>query len=226
MRIWHISDTHTYHRLLEVPTDIDMVIFSGDCSNPRDPYPNEVEVRGFIDWYHSLKIPHKIFVAGNHDTSIEKRFVTNEDFKRGGIIYLENEDVTIEGIKIFGSPYTPTFGYGWAFNKDRNKLERIWRNIIDEDVDIVINHGPPKGILDLSTDRNGNIERCGDKSLLNRVKEVNPKLCLFGHIHNHLDIINQGTMKLSGLDTIFSNGSVVTDGRFGKLSSHGNVFEI
>jgi Icc-related predicted phosphoesterase len=211
---------------LEVPTDIDMVIFSGDCSNPRDPYQNEVEVRGFIDWYSTLKIPHKIFVAGNHDTSIEKRFVTNDDFKRGGIIYLENEDVTIEGIKIFGSPYTPTFGYGWAFNKDRNKLERIWRNIIDEDVDIVINHGPPKGILDLSTDRNGNIERCGDKSLLNRVKEVNPKLCLFGHIHNHLDIINQGTMKLSGLDTIFSNGSVVTDGRFGKLSSHGNVFEI
>jgi 3',5'-cyclic AMP phosphodiesterase CpdA len=38
MRIWHISDTHTYHNLLEVPTDIDMVIFSGDCSNPRDPY--------------------------------------------------------------------------------------------------------------------------------------------------------------------------------------------
>lgn len=226
MRIWHISDTHTYHRLLEVPTDIDMVIFSGDCSNPRDPYSNEVEVRGFIDWYRTLKIPYKIFVAGNHDTSIEKRLVTKEDFKRHDIIYLENEDVTIEGIKIFGSPYTPTFGYGWAFNKDRNKLERIWRNIIDKDVDIVINHGPPKGILDLSTDRNGNIERCGDKSLLNRVKEVNPKLCLFGHIHNHFDIINQGTIKLSVLDTIFSNGSVVKDGSFGKLSSHGNVFEI
>jgi hypothetical protein len=46
--------------------------------------------------------------------------------------------------------YTPTFGYGWAFNKDRTKLDRIWRNIIDEDVDIVITHGPPKGILDLS----------------------------------------------------------------------------
>jgi hypothetical protein len=28
------------------------------------------------------------------------------------------------------------------------------------------------------------------------------------------------------LDTIFSNGSVVTDGKFGKLSSHGNIFEI
>jgi Icc-related predicted phosphoesterase len=56
--------------------------------------------------------------------------------------------------------------------------------------------------------------------------EVNPKLCLFGHIHNHQDIINQGTMKLSGLDTIFSNGSVMKDGRFGKLTSNGNILEI
>jgi len=226
MRIWHISDTHTYHNLLEVPTDIDMVIFSGDCSNPKDPYNNEPEVRGFIDWYHSLKIPYKIFVAGNHDTSIENKFVTSEDFARGNIIYLENEDVIIDGIKIFGSPYTPTFGFGWSFNKDRTKLDRIWRNIIDEDVDIVITHGPPRGTLDLSFDRVGNLERCGDKSLLNRVMEVNPKLCLFGHIHNHQDIINQGTMKLSGLDTIFSNGSVMKDGKFGILTSNGNILEI
>jgi Icc-related predicted phosphoesterase len=226
MKIWHISDTHTYHRLLDVPTDIDMVVFSGDCSNPRDPYTNEPEVRGFIDWYSSLKIPVKIFVAGNHDTSIEKRLVTKEDFTKHGIIYLENESITIDGIKIFGSPFSPTFGYGWAFNKDRNKLERIWRKIIDEDVDIVINHGPPKGILDLSFDRAGNLERCGDKSLLNRVMEVNPKLCLFGHIHDSGDIINQGTMKLSHLDTIFSNGSVIKDGSFGRLTSNGNIFEL
>ena len=226
MRIWHISDTHTYHRLLEVPTDIDMVIFSGDCSNPRDPYPNEVEVRGFIDWFAALKIQYKIFVAGNHDTSIENKFVTSEDFARRNIIYLEKEDIIIDGIKIFGSPYTPTFGYGWAFNKDRTKLDRIWRNIIDEDADIVITHGPPKGTLDLSFDRAGNLERCGDKSLLNRVMEVNPKLCLFGHIHNCQDVINQGTMTLSGLQTIFSNGSVMKDGRFGKLTSNGNILEI
>lgn len=226
MKIWHISDTHTYHNLLEVPTDIDMVIFSGDCSNPRDPYSNEPEVRDFIYWYRTLKIPYKIFVAGNHDTSIEKKFVTKKDFEDRGIIYLENESITIDGIKIFGSPYSPTFGFGWAFNKDRTKLERIWRNIIDEDVDIVITHGPPKGTLDLSFDRAGNLERCGDKSLLNRVMEVNPRLCLFGHIHNSMDVANQGTMTLSGLDTIFSNASVMKDGRFGKLTSNGNIFTI
>jgi hypothetical protein len=49
---------------------------------------------------------------------------------------------------------------------------------------------------------------------------------LFGHLHNNNDIVNAGTQKISGLDTIFSNGSVVTDGKFGRLSSQGNIFEL
>jgi hypothetical protein len=49
---------------------------------------------------------------------------------------------------------------------------------------------------------------------------------LFGHIHNCDDVINSGTRTVDGLDTIFSNGSVVTDGKFGRLSSNGNIFEI
>jgi Icc-related predicted phosphoesterase len=81
-------------------------------------------------------------------------------------------------------------------------------------------------MLDLSYDRDNILEFCGDKSLMNRVKEIDPKLMLFGHIHNNKDIANAGTRKVYGLDTIFSNGSVVTDGKFGKLSSQGNIFEI
>ena len=34
------------------------------------------------------------------------------------------------------------------------------------------------------------------------------------------------TVILSGYDTVFSNGSVVTDGRFGKLSSNGNMITL
>ena len=226
MKIWHISDTHTYHDLLTVPEGIDMVIFSGDCSNPRDAYENEPEVRNFIHWFKTLPIKHKIFVAGNHDTSIERGLVTWEDFEAYNIIYLENEHITIEGVKIFGSPLTPSFGNGWAFNKPRHKLDRIWSNIIDTDVDIIVSHGPPKGILDLGIDRRHTMEFCGCKSLWNVIKSINPKLVLFGHIHNCDGVINAGTRTVDGLDTIFSNGSVVTDGKFGRLSSNGNIFEI
>jgi len=215
MKIWHIGDTHTYHDLLTIPPGIDMVIHSGDCSNPRDPYNNEPEIRNFIHWYKSLPIEHKIYVAGNHDTSIEKRLVTKIDFSGYNIHYLENDYIDIEGVKIFGSPHTPQFGQ-WAFMKDRSKLDRFWRNAIHEPCDIIVTHGPPKGILDKSYDRKNNMESCGDKSLLNLVLDI----------HNCKDIINAGMLKLSAYDTWFSNGSVVTDGKFGKLTSNGNIFEI
>ena len=225
MKIWHISDTHTYHGLLKVPEDIDMVIHSGDATNPRDPYASEQEMLNFISWFGSLPIKHKVFVAGNHDLCIERNLVTKIDFMKNGIVYLENDYAEVEGIKIWGSPFTPTFGQGWAFNKKRSALHDIWKEIPD-DVDIVVVHGPPKGILDLAYHQLNCIEFCGDEALRKRMYLLNPKLCLFGHIHNNEDIINAGTMKLSNHDTIYSNGSVVTDGKFGKLSSHGNTFEI
>jgi Icc-related predicted phosphoesterase len=226
MKIWHISDTHCYHNLLKVPSNIDMVIFSGDCSNPRDPYTNEHQVRQFIEWYFLLNIPIKIFVAGNHDTSIERKLILKEDFQKHNIIYLENESIVINELKIFGSPYTPSFGYGWSFNKNRNELENIWKNSIDKDVNIIITHGPPIGILDLTYNQYGKLERCGDVALLKRVMKVNPKLCVFGHIHNCRDINNQRTMKIGGLDTTFSNGSVMKDDEFGRLTSNGNIIYI
>lgn len=224
MNIWHISDTHTYHWLLSIPENIDMVIHTGDCSNPRDPYINEKQVRDFLTWYHSLPIKYKIYVAGNHDTSIEKGLVDKQTFNDLGIIYLENEDVVIEGIKIWGSPHTPTFG-DWAFMKARNKINSVWEHIPD-DADIIAVHGPPKGIMDLSYSRENVLEYCGCNALKKKVLSIQPKLFLSGHIHNCEDIINAGTLKLSAYDTIFSNGSVVTDGKFGLLSSNGNILKI
>lgn len=225
MKIWHISDTHGFHRMLEIPSDIDMVIHSGDGSNFRDIYKNEVEFQDFIYWYKRVPIKYKIFIAGNHDSALEKNiFNVKKQMEDSGIIYLENSDVTIEGIKIWGSPHTPSFG-NWSFMKARAKLDRVWKHIPD-DTNIIVTHGPPKGILDSSFDRNNNIERCGCNALKKRILDIQPTLVLFGHIHNCRDIINAGTLKLSAYDTIFSNGSVVTDGKFGTLSSNGNIFEI
>lgn len=225
-KVWHFSDTHTYHRGLDIPKNIDFAIFSGDSSNPRDPYQNEQEVLDFLVWFGTyVEAKYKIYVAGNHDSSIEKKFVKREKFKEYGIIYLENEFIEIEGIKIWGSPITPTFGE-WSFMKPRDKLFNLWQQI-PEDTNIVIVHGPPKGVLDLSYNRKNELEFCGCTALKKRILTIQPQLCLFGHIHNFEDIINTGTMKLTGYDTIFSNGSCVTDREFGKgITSHGNILEI
>lgn len=169
MKILTISDTHTLHSMIPLDNlkDIDMIIHSGDSSNIYNPYVNEHEVRNFITWFHSLPVKHKIFVAGNHDTSIEKRLITKDNFEACSINYLEHESITIDGINIFGSPYTPIYG-NWSFMKHRSKLDEYWKEI-PENTDILITHGPPKGIMDLAYSMDNQLEYCGDKSLLNHV---------------------------------------------------------
>jgi Icc-related predicted phosphoesterase len=227
MKIWHISDTHTMHGWLKTPDGVDIVIHSGDCSNPSNPYYNEPEVRNFIEWYKALPIKHKIFVAGNHDTSIEKRLVTPAEIKMNGIHYLENDGVEIDGIKFWGTPITPEFGTGWAWNRKRDKMNKLWQSI-PEDTDVVISHGPPKGVLDLTYNRVNELEFCGCSAMKKVMIKLNPKAVLFGHIHNFQDITNAGTMKIHGCDTIFSNGSCAYDGKFFNTEyfNNGNILEI
>jgi Icc-related predicted phosphoesterase len=208
---------------------IDVVVHSGDCSNWMDPYKNESEVRDFINWYKDIPVPYKIYVAGNHDTSIERRMVTKEDFVNNGIIYLENEEVVIDGIKFWGSPITPTFG-NWAFMKKREKIGILW-DTIPEDTNVLIVHGPPKGIRDLSFDRYGELEMCGCSALMKRCIKLKHslKLVAFGHIHNMDGVdTNQGVSYYSHLpETVFSNAACVYDGKFDLgLTSYGNIINI
>lgn len=227
MKIWHFSDTHQLHHNIEVPKDIDVAIFSGDCSNTSNRILNRDEVVNFLNWYESLDIPIKIFVAGNHDVSIEAGFVTKQDFEARRIIYLENDYKMVAGLKIWGSPITPDFNpKKWAFNKPRTELGKFWDNI-PLDADIVITHGPAQGMLDLAYDATGKLEFCGCYALYNRLLSVKPKFHMFGHIHNNNGIINSA-FKCTNAGIIYSNGSCVTDRKFSDLSylTNGNVFEI
>lgn len=57
--------------------------------------------------------------------------------------------VEIEGVRIFGSPYTPYF-VGNAFQYPLNREKIIW-NCIPDKLDLLVTHGPPAGILDLNS---------------------------------------------------------------------------
>ena len=221
MNIWHISDTHSYHNLLRIPSDIDMVIHSGDSTNYFDYFRNQPEFEKFIEWFSQLPIKYKVLIAGNHDAWAMKKYNVDK-VKKLGIIYLEHEFGYIEGKLIFGSPYTPTFE-NWHFMKDRSKLHRYWEEL-STGIDILVTHGPPKFMLDLSYSQNHQPEYCGDNALFKKVLEIEPQFHLFGHIHNSEDCYNEGIRKFR--DITFINSSVVTDGKFGELSSNGNIFKI
>jgi Icc-related predicted phosphoesterase len=218
---WHISDTHCLHDQLKVPKGASMVIHSGDCSNSRDSAINANEVLNFLEWFSSLAVEHKIFVAGNHDVSIERRLVTPEYIRSLGIYYLENEWGYIGGFNFWGSPISPSFGEGWSWNVSRHKTHNVWDNIPDQ-TDILITHGPPKGVLDLSRNAGGDIEMCGCKSLASKILQVKPKAVCFGHIHDSKDFKNAGLRKISSHATIYSNGCCILDGRM-ELVNNGNI---
>jgi len=224
MRIWHISDTHGNHKSLEVPKDIDIVIHSGDASNSINPRENLVEFVDFFDWFASLNIPNKVFVPGNHETSVDRGLFPKQNFEDSGIHFLRESSVVISGLNIWGSPITPTYGQ-WSFMVARHKTDRYWQQIPD-DTDILVTHGPPFGVLDGTYDVDGRYDFCGDRALQKRVFALNPKLMCFGHIHNCKDIVNAGTRTVAGKQTIFSNGSCSTDGKRGILTSNGNVITI
>jgi len=224
MTTWLISDTHMQHNSLIVPKDIDCVIHAGDSTNYYDWMNNQLEFNDFIDWFSNLPIKHKVLIAGNHDAWATKKYNVDK-VKSLSIHYLEHEYMELEGKLLFGSPYTPTFGT-WHFMKDRGKLGRYWE-ALTENIDILITHGAPKSILDLSHDKNHILEYCGDSALTKAVFKFQPKYHVFGHIHDSENCFNSGITKLSCSTTTFINASCVTDGKFNQgCSSHGQIFDI
>lgn len=224
MRTWHISDTHMNHDQLIVPEGVDMVIHSGDASNWQDPFRNESELRSFVDWFAALPIPHKVFVPGNHDTSLEKGLVSRKLIEDLGIHLLINDEVSIGGLRIWGSPFTPRYG-DWSYMRARGTINRIW-DTIPEGLDILVTHGPPYGVLDATYNIQSRVEMVGCSALRKRVAKVAPRFMMFGHVHSTDDIRNAGTRTVSGLPTTFSNGSCCDDGVMGVVTSHGSVLEI
>lgn len=224
MRIWHISDTHGNHNQLQVPENVDIVVHSGDASNWLDPYRNEPEMRAFIDWFAELAAPVKVFVPGNHDTSVEKGLISRELIERCGIKMLVDQGMEIGGLRFWGSPWTPRYGT-WSWMKDRGTINRAWDRIPD-DTEVLITHGPPYGVLDATYNRGNKVELTGCSALMKRVAKIQPKLMMFGHIHSTQDIRNSGTRDVSGLRTKFSNGSCCDDGKWGVVTGHGNLIDV
>jgi hypothetical protein len=149
MKFWLISDTHNRHQELRVPENIDVVIHCGDESESMNVDKNARQARLFFEWFTVLKIEHRIFVPGNHSTAIEQGMIRAKEYP--AIRFLIHQQTQIGDLVVFGTPYTPKF-FDWAFMRQRKDLDAVWQTIPDR-VDILISHGPPKGILDKTRDR-------------------------------------------------------------------------
>lgn len=203
LKVFAISDTHNQHQKIHIP-ECDILIHAGDFTGRG----SEIEVMNFLSWFSKLtQVKHKVLIAGNHDFAMQKpKFVSTIDFKSLGVNYLMDSSITIDGIKIYGTPWTPYF-YDWAFNgledesgneypggpgpsarpdKDHPYLLNVYSSI-DHDADIVMCHGPCYNVLDRTLEG----LHVGSKRLWEVVNSIKPYAFICGHIHSQRGSTNR-----------------------------------
>jgi predicted phosphodiesterase len=192
MRVVCVSDTHRRHEKLEMPGG-DLLLHAGDITR----HGEREDVEAFDAWLGSLPYRHKVVIAGNHDFLFQQEprlaqsLITNA-------VYLEDSGATVEGLRVWGSPWQPWF-FDWAFNLRRGQPLREKWELIPPGTDLLLTHGPPHGILDqvqkVTSKVIGAVTGQGDhvgcEELLLAVKRLKPRLHVFGHIHEAYGVVEQ-----------------------------------
>jgi predicted phosphohydrolase len=212
LRLVLTSDTHGFHEQLTVPEG-DIFIHAGDLSL----HGRLDDVRAFNAWLAALPHPHKIVVAGNHDFSFERQPVASRALLTAAH-YLQDQALALAGLTFYGSPWQPWF-FDWAFNLPRGPDLRAKWDLIPAGTDVLITHGPPFGHGDLTTRG----ERAGCEDLLAAVRRIQPRLHVFGHIHEGLGATREGPtlcLNVSACDAAYApvNPPLVLD--WPPLTSH------
>lgn len=186
-----ISDIHG-----KLPEDIpsgNLLIVAGDiCPD----FPHYLQQKDwfkdvFTPWTNKLDVNQILVVAGNHDLVCENKNVFSEvlEDKNRRWKYLENSIIEVDGYLVYGSPYIlPIWG---AFQLKEQYLTEKYAKIPDY-VDIVVSHGPPKGLRDEigywthTKDSDDLIvvkENVGSEALRDRLMQLNALITVVGHIH-------------------------------------------
>jgi predicted phosphohydrolase len=173
-QIFAFADTHGRHRQTVVPGGVETVVFAGDACEAGDM----IQLNDFFDWFSALPVKNKLFVPGNHDMPFEFAPELAESMIPDNVIFLENSGVTLDGIHFYSLPARP-----WMYKP----------LYLPSDVDVLVTHGAPKGILDGGS---------GCLILRRLISTARPKLHIFGHAHR------AGGQSLREGNTLFYNTAV------------------
>lgn len=203
------SDTHGLDNLPGfVPSakqHVDVAIHCGDLTAQSQLH----EYKASIRLLQAINAPLKLVIAGNHDFTMdipifhkkvaeaqlsERKLVeqaygydgkARSLFEGTGITFLD-EGVHSFHLKngalltVYASPYTPSLGdWGFQYHTDQGHDFIMDETSGNTTVDVVITHGPPKGIMDYT--HSG--ERAGSPDLFRALARARPRMHCFGHIH-------------------------------------------
>jgi Icc-related predicted phosphoesterase len=193
LKIVAIADTHGMHRALRVPAG-DILIHAGDAVL----HGTDREWADFNEWLGALDCPIRIYVPGNHDRLFADEPARGRALLSNATVLIDGE-TTAGGLRIYGTPWSPTFN-NWSFMADRGEPLRRKFGGIPAGIDVLVSHGPPKGILDRMKPDPFTL---GSAELGEAVARVHPALHVFGHIHE-----SYGNLTQDGI--LFVNASACT----------------
>lgn len=196
MKLACVSDLHGYLPDLS-DIEFDILLIGGDICPVHD-HSLVFQIRWldkvFRQWLKKIERP-VIAVSGNHDHVFEKSTPPKLPWT-----YLQDTGTEFQGLKIWGSPWQPTF-HNWAFNLDEPELVEKWA-MIPENTDILLLHGPPYGYGDFSPyDK----IHTGSPGLTKVIERIKPKLVIGGHIHSARNLY------FIGENTMMANVSIVNE---------------
>ena len=203
-----LSDTHAREGLTVPDLPVDVAIHCGDLTEESKIHefrsslellksinaPLKLVIAGNHDF--TLDIPMFRKKAADADAvfSIELELLRREygDFGEvqrlfanagasDNIVFLDEgtHHFTLQNgakLTVYASPFTGSLEADWGFQFRRGEYHDF---AIDNKVDIVITHSPPKGVLDFTASK----QRGGCEHLFAAVARARPQLHCFGHIH-------------------------------------------
>ncbi|KAI1475952.1 hypothetical protein K445DRAFT_378679 [Daldinia sp. EC12] len=202
-RFFMLSDTHGEDMPNIQHLRADVAIHCGDLTEGS----KIEEFKTSLKLLKRIDAPLKLVIAGNHDITVdvplfrkkvaEHPDVQQEDVEKfyggfgdvhrlfeeargDGVVLLEEGTHRFElsngaRLTVYSSPFTPSLRDG-GFHYSPEEGHDF---SIEKGVDVVITHGPPRGIMDFTV--YGRREGCPE--LLRSIARARPKLHCFGHIH-------------------------------------------
>src|SRR3990167_9736745 len=147
LRIIAASDTHNWNEKLELPAG-DILMHAGDLTMSGKMAEVKLVSKWFDELIEKKHYKYIVYVPGNHDFLYEASFDIASSFtNHSQIKCLHNNGCIVEDLLIYGSASTPWF-HSWAFNYDRGAPIRKHWDLIPEDLDFLITHGPPMNHCD------------------------------------------------------------------------------
>ncbi len=185
VRVVLISDTHGRHEELGELPDGDILIHCGDFV-PNYKRCTVVNIEKFDAWLgtQSDKFKHTYVCCGNHEVLLDNGGTATPSVTLKNGKWLDGSKVIeVCNLKIWGAPYRPRRGCAYraeAFGRSLKFIKNFWKENLESNLDVVITHGPPYGVLDLEP-----VGHIGDWYLLDQIANyAKPSLHAFGHVHH------------------------------------------